>query len=79
MSKYHIVGNHMSWPNYYIKTVLYICFVQEEIRDLLSKDQNKRLELKERPDTGIYVKVSNGVNFCGKITFDAMYTGVKST
>ena len=30
---------------------------QEEIRDLLSKDQSKRLELKERPDTGIYVKV----------------------
>ena len=31
---------------------------QEEIRDLLHKDQTKRLELKERPDTGIYVKVS---------------------
>ena len=69
----------MSSPNYYIKTVLYICFVQEEIRDLLSKDQNKRLELKERPDTGIYVKVSNDVNFCGKITFNSMYTGVKRT
>jgi len=31
--------------------------MQEEIRDLLSKDQKKRLELKERPDTGVYVKV----------------------
>ena len=31
---------------------------QEEIRDLLSKDHKKRLELKERPDTGVYVKVS---------------------
>lgn len=30
---------------------------KEDIRDLLSKDQSKRLELKERPDTGIYVKV----------------------
>ena len=29
---------------------------QEEIRDLLSKDHKKRLELKERPDTGVYVK-----------------------
>jgi hypothetical protein len=29
---------------------------KEEIRDLLSKDQSQRLELKERPDTGIYVK-----------------------
>ena len=25
-------------------------------RDLLSKDQSRRLELKERPDTGTYVK-----------------------
>ena len=34
------------------------CFIlQEEIKDLLSKDHNKKLELKERPDTGIYVKV----------------------
>ena len=28
----------------------------EEIRDLLGKDQTKRLELKERPDIGVYVK-----------------------
>nr|XP_014353786.1 PREDICTED: kinesin-like protein KIF3B isoform X2 [Latimeria chalumnae] len=34
----------------------YLEIYQEEIRDLLSKDQSKRLELKERPDTGIYVK-----------------------
>ena len=35
------------------------CFscMKEEIRDLLAKDQTKRLELKERPDTGVYVKV----------------------
>lgn len=26
------------------------------LRDLLGKDQKKRLELKERPDTGVYVK-----------------------
>ncbi|XP_013792004.2 kinesin-II 95 kDa subunit-like [Limulus polyphemus] len=30
--------------------------LQEEIRDLLAKDQSKRLELKERPDIGVYVK-----------------------
>ena len=30
--------------------------MQEEIKDLLSKDLSKRLELKERPDTGVYVK-----------------------
>jgi len=35
----------------------YFWHFKEDIRDLLSKDQSKRLELKERPDTGIYVKV----------------------
>ena len=29
---------------------------QDEVRDLLCKDQQKRLELKERADTGVYVK-----------------------
>ncbi|KAL3110167.1 hypothetical protein niasHT_015770 [Heterodera trifolii] len=29
---------------------------QEEIRDLLNRSANKRLELKERPDIGVYVK-----------------------
>lgn len=28
----------------------------EEIRDLLSKDHKRRLDLRERPDTGVYVK-----------------------
>ncbi|XP_064634022.1 kinesin-II 95 kDa subunit-like [Lineus longissimus] len=34
----------------------YLEIYQEDIRDLLSKDQTKRLEMKERPDTGVYVK-----------------------
>ena len=34
-----------------------IIILQEEIKDLLSKDHKRKLELKERPDTGIYVKV----------------------
>nr|prf kinesin-related protein [Strongylocentrotus purpuratus] len=34
----------------------YLEIYQEEIRDLLAKDQKKRLDLKERPDTGVYVK-----------------------
>ena len=29
---------------------------QDKIRDLLCKDQKQRLELKERADTGVYVK-----------------------
>lgn len=32
--------------------------LKEEIRDLLSKDQSQRLELKESPDKGVYVKVN---------------------
>ncbi|CAK8691357.1 unnamed protein product [Clavelina lepadiformis] len=40
----------------YLVRASYLEIYQEEIRDLLSKDQTKRLELKERPDTGIYVK-----------------------
>lgn len=35
----------------------YLEIYQEEIRDLLDgKDSKKRLELKERPDIGVYVK-----------------------
>ncbi|XP_039271184.2 kinesin-like protein KIF3B [Styela clava] len=40
----------------YLVRASYLEIYQEEIRDLLAKDQSKRLELKERPDTGIYVK-----------------------
>ncbi|CAJ0572132.1 unnamed protein product, partial [Mesorhabditis spiculigera] len=34
----------------------YLEIYQEEIRDLLNKDSKARLELKERPDVGVYVK-----------------------
>ncbi|KAL4225445.1 Kinesin-like protein kif3c [Mactra antiquata] len=40
----------------YLIRASYLEIYQEEIRDLLSKDQSRRLELKERPDTGVYVK-----------------------
>ncbi|XP_022094991.1 kinesin-II 95 kDa subunit-like isoform X2 [Acanthaster planci] len=40
----------------YLVRASYLEIYQEDIRDLLSKDQTKRLELKERPDTGVYVK-----------------------
>ncbi|KAG8447252.1 hypothetical protein GDO86_014642 [Hymenochirus boettgeri] len=40
----------------YLVRASYLEIYQEEIRDLLAKDQTKRLELKERPDTGVYVK-----------------------
>ncbi|XP_041859765.1 kinesin-like protein KIF3B [Melanotaenia boesemani] len=40
----------------YLVRSSYLEIYQEEIRDLLSKDQMHRLELRERPDTGVYVK-----------------------
>lgn len=40
----------------YLVRVSYIEIYQEEIRDLLCKDNNKRLELKENPESGVYVK-----------------------
>lgn len=40
----------------YLVRASYLEIYQEEIRDLLSKDQHHRLELRERPDTGVYVK-----------------------
>ena len=41
----------------YLVRVSYLEIYQEEIRDLLSKDHKSRLELREKPDTGVYVKV----------------------
>ncbi len=41
----------------YLVRASYLEIYQEEIRDLLNKNQNIKLELKERPDTGVYVKV----------------------
>uniref|UniRef100_A0A915PJU3 Kinesin motor domain-containing protein n=1 Tax=Setaria digitata TaxID=48799 RepID=A0A915PJU3_9BILA len=40
----------------YLVRASYLEIYQEEIRDLLSRDPKTRLELKERPDTGVYVK-----------------------
>ncbi|XP_014206382.1 kinesin-like protein KIF3A [Copidosoma floridanum] len=38
----------------------YLEIYNEEIRDLLNKDQNQKLDLKERPDVGVYVKDLSG-------------------
>ncbi|GAA6104201.1 kinesin-like protein KIF3B [Tachysurus ichikawai] len=40
----------------YMVRASYLEIYQEEVRDLLAKDQSRRLELKERPDRGVYVK-----------------------
>ena len=36
--------------------VSYLEIYNEEVRDLLRQDQSVRLEVKERPDVGVYVK-----------------------
>ena len=40
----------------YLVRASYLEIYMEDVRDLLSKDQSKSLDLKERPDTGVYVK-----------------------
>lgn len=40
----------------YLVRASYLEIYQEEVKDLLAKDHKKKLELKERPDTGVYVK-----------------------
>uniref|UniRef100_A0A8C4RAB4 Kinesin-like protein n=1 Tax=Eptatretus burgeri TaxID=7764 RepID=A0A8C4RAB4_EPTBU len=40
----------------FLVRVSYLEIYNEEVRDLLGKDQSQRLEVKERPDVGVYVK-----------------------
>ena len=40
----------------FLVRVSYLEIYNEEVRDLLGKDQSSRLEVKERPDVGVFVK-----------------------
>ena len=40
----------------YLVRATYLEIYQEEVRDLLSKNPNQRLEVKENADKGVYVK-----------------------
>ncbi|XP_060082494.1 kinesin-like protein KIF3A [Ylistrum balloti] len=40
----------------FLVRVSYLEIYNEEVRDLLGKDQHQKLEVKERPDVGVYVK-----------------------
>lgn len=40
----------------FLVRVSYLEIYNEEVRDLLVKDVHNRLEVKERPDIGVYVK-----------------------
>ncbi|KAL7873341.1 hypothetical protein AOLI_G00124120 [Acnodon oligacanthus] len=53
----HIFTNiSRSQNQQYLVRVSYLEIYQDEIRDLLCKDNNKKLELKENPEQGVYVK-----------------------
>lgn len=54
----------------YLVRASYLEIYQEEIRDLLCKDNNKKLELKENPDFGVYVRDLSSV-----VTKDATEIG----
>ena len=54
----HIFG-HIAKADDHLKFLVRVSYLEiynEEVRDLLGKDQSLRLEVKERPDVGVYVK-----------------------
>ncbi|KAF7704322.1 kinesin family member 3Cb [Silurus meridionalis] len=56
-SFYHIFTHiSRSQNQQYLVRVSYLEIYQDEIRDLLCKDNNKKMELKENSDLGVYVK-----------------------
>eukprot|EP01022_Parablepharisma_sp_SALTPOND_P029154 TRINITY_DN726_c0_g1_i1.p3 TRINITY_DN726_c0_g1~~TRINITY_DN726_c0_g1_i1.p3 ORF type:complete len:636 (-),score=131.72 TRINITY_DN726_c0_g1_i1:183-2090(-) len=60
----------------YLVRASYLELYKEEIRDLLSKNPKNKLEIKEKPDTGVYVKdLSSFVVKSVKEIKDVMYTG----
>ncbi|GAA6108738.1 kinesin family member 3Cb isoform X1 [Tachysurus ichikawai] len=57
-NSFHHIFTHISRSQnqQYLVRVSYLEIYQDEIRDLLCKDNNKKMELKENPDVGVYVK-----------------------
>ncbi|KAI1280416.1 Kinesin-like protein Klp68D [Halotydeus destructor] len=57
-SSFEHIFNHIarSQNQQYLVRGSYLEIYQEEVRDLLAKDQTKRLEVKEAADVGVYVK-----------------------
>ena len=60
----------------YLVRASYLELYKEEIRDLLSRNPKNKLEIKEKPDTGVYIKdLSSFVVKSIKEIKDVMYTG----
>lgn len=57
-NSFHHIFTHISRSQnqQYLVRVSYLEIYQDEIRDLLCKDNNKKMELKESPELGVYVK-----------------------
>ena len=57
-NSFHHIFSHIGRTNnkQFLIRASYLEIYQEEIRDLLVKGEKKHLELKERPDTGVYIK-----------------------
>ncbi|XP_068186921.1 kinesin-like protein KIF3B [Antennarius striatus] len=63
----------------YLVSTSYLEIYQNEIRDLLSQDQSCRLQLREKPDTGVYVKgLSSFVTKSAQEIGDIMNVGNKN-
>lgn len=61
----HIFGHIAKADDRYkfLVRVTYLEIYNEEVRDLLGRDPNKSLEVKERPDIGVFVKNLSGYGF----------------
>ena len=60
----------------YLVRASYMELYKEDIRDLLSKNPKNKLEIKEKPDTGVYVKdLCSFVVKNTKEILEIMYTG----
>ncbi|KAF6777269.1 hypothetical protein AHF37_02788 [Paragonimus kellicotti] len=57
-NSFHHIFQHISESTdaQYLVRASYLEIYKEDIRDLLHRDQSKHLEIKEKPDSGIYVK-----------------------
>ncbi|VDP97682.1 unnamed protein product, partial [Trichobilharzia regenti] len=57
-NSFDLIFDHISRSKdaQYLVRASYLEIYKEEIRDLLRRDQSKHLEIKEKPDSGIYVK-----------------------
>lgn len=49
-------GRTIFHPSRFLVRVSYLEIYNEDVRDLLGKDAQKKLEVKERSETGVYVK-----------------------